>query len=54
MKYEWEKAKWAMGERFGKYGIASNVDIRQLWPSVEVSLLYNEVEAILRNIYVCD
>uniref|UniRef100_A0A914H2Q4 Large ribosomal subunit protein mL64 n=1 Tax=Globodera rostochiensis TaxID=31243 RepID=A0A914H2Q4_GLORO len=34
-QYEFEREKWAMGERFGRYGQRGGVDIRQLWPSVE-------------------
>jgi hypothetical protein len=36
LEYEYEKQKWAMGERFGKYGLKSGVDIRRLWPTIEV------------------
>lgn len=34
--YENEKAKWELAERFGRYGLSSGVDIRRLWPTVEV------------------
>uniref|UniRef100_A0A7E4VHA3 Large ribosomal subunit protein mL64 n=1 Tax=Panagrellus redivivus TaxID=6233 RepID=A0A7E4VHA3_PANRE len=33
--YDFEKAKWAMRQRFGEYGLASGVDIAKLWPTVE-------------------
>ena len=36
LQYDYEREKWAMGERFGQYGIKSGVDIRCLWPSIEV------------------
>ena len=39
LQYDVEREKWAMGERFGQYGIASGVDIRKLWPSIEVFCL---------------
>ncbi|MFH4977615.1 hypothetical protein AB6A40_004324 [Gnathostoma spinigerum] len=35
VSYEWEKEKWAKAERFGQYGLASGVNIAELWPTVE-------------------
>jgi hypothetical protein len=37
LQYKFEREKWAMAERFGQYGLKSNVDIRKLWPTVEVT-----------------
>jgi len=37
VEYEYEKEKWAKGERFGQFGLSSGVDIRELWPTVEVA-----------------
>lgn len=34
--YDIEKEKWRIRERFGQFGTASQVDIRKLWPSLEV------------------
>ena len=34
--YDFEKQKWAQKQRFGNFGVASGVDIRTLWPTVEV------------------
>ncbi|KAH7726685.1 Protein K07A1.10 [Aphelenchoides avenae] len=33
--YDYQKEKWAQAKRFGRYGLASGVDIRKLWPTVE-------------------
>ena len=35
--YEEVKNKAALAKRFGQFGLASGVDIRRLWPTVEVS-----------------
>ncbi|KAL7071354.1 hypothetical protein ACQ4LE_009313 [Meloidogyne hapla] len=35
LQYDYEREKWAMGERFGQYGMKSGVDIRRLWPTIE-------------------
>uniref|UniRef100_A0AC34QWM6 Large ribosomal subunit protein mL64 n=1 Tax=Panagrolaimus sp. JU765 TaxID=591449 RepID=A0AC34QWM6_9BILA len=35
LTYDYEKEKWAQRTRFGLYGLASGVDIRKLWPTVE-------------------
>uniref|UniRef100_A0AC34QWX2 Large ribosomal subunit protein mL64 n=1 Tax=Panagrolaimus sp. JU765 TaxID=591449 RepID=A0AC34QWX2_9BILA len=37
LTYDYEKEKWAQRTRFGLYGLASGVDIRKLWPTVEVT-----------------
>ncbi|KAE9547731.1 hypothetical protein FO519_009058 [Halicephalobus sp. NKZ332] len=33
--YDFEKEKWGLRTRFGLHGLASGVDIRKLWPTVE-------------------
>lgn len=38
--YEEAKEKIKMGRRFGLEGLSSGVDIRQLWPSVEVCFTF--------------
>ncbi|CAI4230894.1 unnamed protein product [Auanema sp. JU1783] len=35
VEFEWEKQRTAERERFGEYGLKSNVNIGKLWPSVE-------------------
>lgn len=50
LNYEYENEKWAIGERFGQYGLSANVDIRKLWPSVEVSLFFSGEQNMLINL----
>ncbi|KAL3108676.1 hypothetical protein niasHT_019197 [Heterodera trifolii] len=45
LEYEFEREKWAMGERFGRYGLRGGVDISKLWPTVEE---IEEVKAVRR------
>ncbi|VDK41946.1 unnamed protein product [Anisakis simplex] len=35
VSYEWERELWAKRERFGRYGLASGVDVAELWPTVQ-------------------
>uniref|UniRef100_A0A914YHE9 Large ribosomal subunit protein mL64 n=1 Tax=Panagrolaimus superbus TaxID=310955 RepID=A0A914YHE9_9BILA len=36
ISYDFEKQKWAQKQRFGTFGMKSGVDIRTIWPTVEV------------------
>lgn len=36
LQYENEREKSVLAERFGEYGLKSGVDIRKLWPTIEV------------------
>ncbi|CEF63877.1 Growth arrest/ DNA-damage-inducible protein-interacting protein 1 family-containing protein [Strongyloides ratti] len=35
IQYDWEKEVSVLRERFGTYGLASNVNLSQLWPTIE-------------------
>lgn len=40
LEYENEKEKLVLAERFGEYGLKSGVDIRKLWPTIEVCICF--------------
>ncbi|PAV75051.1 hypothetical protein WR25_06375 [Diploscapter pachys] len=55
VEFEWEKKRTARRQRFGQFGLASGVNLEELWPTVEeieeeeAIGMYRELQAVLQE-----